>query len=105
MSAWYIFSSLGFYPVTPGSPYYALGSPLVEEATIDLGNGKTLKIIVKNQSPENVFVKELSINGEEIQGFLISHDEIMAGGEMVFEMSSECGGPPFGSVHNDNGIE
>ena len=53
MSAWYIFSCLGFYPVTPGSPYYAIGSPNVKEATIHLGNGKTLKIIAKNQSKEN----------------------------------------------------
>ncbi len=60
MSAWYIFSSLGFYPVTPGSPYYALGSPNIKEAIIHLENGKTLKIIAKNQGKENVYVKGVS---------------------------------------------
>ena len=53
MSAWYIFSALGFYPVCPGSDEYALGSPLVKSAEIDLGNGKILKIKVENQSAEN----------------------------------------------------
>ena len=54
MSAWYIFSALGFYPVCPGSDEYALGSPLVKSAEIDIGNGNVLTIKVENQSPENV---------------------------------------------------
>jgi predicted alpha-1,2-mannosidase len=88
MSAWYIFSSLGFYPVTPGSNGYALGSPLVEEAVIHLDNGKRLKISAKNQSGENVYVRSVSVNGRIVEGNIIRHWDIVNGGEIVFEMSS-----------------
>lgn len=88
MSAWYIFSSLGFYPVTPGSPYYALGSPLVIEAKIHLDNGNTLTIKTTNQSVENVYVKSVSINGKIIRGNQLSHSNIVNGGELIFEMSN-----------------
>ena len=88
MSAWYIFSSLGFYPVTPGSAEYALGSPLFKTAMIHLDNGKLLKIIANNQSTENVFVKSVSVNGKKIEGNTITHHEIINGGEIVFEMSN-----------------
>jgi len=88
MSAWYVFSSLGLYPVTPGSPYYALGSPLVKEAILHLENGKTLKIIAKNQSKDHVFVNKVILNGKELEGFLIPHQDLMAGGELIFEMSN-----------------
>lgn len=89
MSAWYIFSSLGFYPVTPGSADYALGSPLVKEAKIHLENGKTLSITANNQSKENVYVKSISINGKPIEGTSISHQDIMNGGKIIFEMSNQ----------------
>lgn len=88
MSAWYIFSSLGFYPVTPGSTQYALGSPKVKEAIINLENGNTLKITAKNQSKENVYVSRVTLNGKEIKDFTIDHKDLMAGGELVFEMSN-----------------
>lgn len=88
MSAWYIFSSLGFYPVTPGSPNYALGSPLVKEATIHLQNGKTLTIKANNQSKENVYVTKVSINGKVLENNTISHKDIVNGGTLVFEMSN-----------------
>jgi len=87
MSAWYIFSSLGFYPVTPGSTTYALGSPLVKEAILQLENGKTLKIIANNQSAEHVFVSEVKLNGQLIIGNEIEHQDLMEGGELIFEMS------------------
>lgn len=87
MSAWYIFSALGFYPVTPGAPYYAIGSPLIKEATIHLANGKTLRIIAKNQSKENVYVKRISVNGKILEGATLSHDDLINGGKIVFEMS------------------
>ena len=89
MSAWYIFSSLGFYPVTPGSPYYALGSPLVKDAIITLENGKTLHIKVKNQGKKNVYVKNVTVNGKKITNNLISHFDIVNGGEIIFEMSNK----------------
>ena len=88
MSAWYIFSSLGFYPVTPGSTYYALGSPLIKEAKIHLDNGNELIIKVKNQSNKNVYVKSVTINGKKLTGTLLSHQDIMNGGEIIFVMSS-----------------
>lgn len=88
MSAWYVFSALGFYPVTPGSAYYALGSPLVKEAVIHLENGKTLKIIAKNQSKENIYVRNVLVNGQAIRGTQFSHNHIKNGGEIVFEMSN-----------------
>lgn len=89
MSAWYVFSSLGFYPVTPGSIDYALGSPKVKEAKIHLDNGKTLTIKANNQSKENVFVQNVSINGKPLENNLLSHYDIMNGGELVFEMSNQ----------------
>ena len=88
MSAWYIFSSLGFYPVTPGSPNYALGSPLVTKAVIHLGNGKTLVIKANNQSKENIYVQSVSVNGKTIEGTLLSHQDIINGGDIIFEMSN-----------------
>ncbi|NMM47724.1 GH92 family glycosyl hydrolase [Marinigracilibium pacificum] len=89
MSAWYIFSSLGFYPVTPGSAEYSIGSPLVKEAKIHLSNGKNLKIIAKNQSRENVYVKSISVNGQMLRGNILTHSDIVDGGEIIFEMSSK----------------
>ena len=88
MSAWYIFSALGFYPVTPGSIYYALGSPLVKEAKIHLDNGNELIIKAKNQSNDNMYVSSVTINGKKLTGTLLSHQEIMNGGKIIFEMSN-----------------
>ena len=88
MSAWYIFSSLGFYPVTPGSERYALGSPNVKNAILNLENGKSLEIKTINQSMKNVYVKSLKINAKTIDRNYILHSEIMNGGEFVFEMSA-----------------
>lgn len=87
MSAWYIFSSLGFYPVTPGSDRYALGSPNVKNAILNLENGNRLEIKTIHQSMKNVYVKSLKINGKTIDRNYILHSEIMNGGEFVFEMS------------------
>ena len=88
MSAWYVFSSLGFYPVTPGSGKYAIGSPLVKKAIIQLENGNTMTISVKNQSKDNVYVHNVTINGKPLKGNQLSHSQIMKGGEIVFEMDS-----------------
>ena len=89
MSAWYIFSSLGFYPVTPGSLNYALGSPLIKEAVIHLENGKDLSIIANNQSKENIYVKSVKVNGIVIKENLISHTDIENGGTLIFEMTNK----------------
>jgi predicted alpha-1,2-mannosidase len=88
MSAWYIFSSLGFYPVAPGSDEYALGSPLVKEATLKLENGKTFTITAKNQSAKNVYVQKVELNGKPLNSTTIKHNDIMGGGTLVFFMSA-----------------
>ncbi len=87
MSAWYIFSALGFYPVAPGSPEYALGSPAVHGATINLENGKTFRIRVKNQSDQNVYVKEARLNGQQLTRPFLAYQDIVSGGELVFTMA------------------
>ena len=87
MSAWYLFSSLGFYPVAPGSVNYALGSPAVKEATLNLDNGNTFKVEAKNQSEKNVYVRKVELNGKELTEPFITHDQVMNGGTLTFYMS------------------
>ncbi len=84
MSAWYILSSLGFYPVAPGSEDYAIGSPAVENAVLHLENGKNFEIEAVNQKPENVYVEKILLNGKEIKNFTLKHSEIMNGGKLSF---------------------
>ncbi len=86
MSAWYLFSALGFYPVNPAEGKYVFGSPVVDEAKMALPNGKQFIIKALNNSNSNINVKSTSLNGEKINRYYITHDEIMQGGELVFEM-------------------
>jgi predicted alpha-1,2-mannosidase len=86
MSAWFVWSALGFYPVTPGSPYYALGSPLFDSALVHLENGKTVRLIAKNNSLTAVYVRSLSIDGVVQDVNLITHDQLTHAKEVVFEM-------------------
>ncbi|SNC77143.1 alpha-1,2-mannosidase, putative [Hymenobacter gelipurpurascens] len=88
MSAWYVFTALGFYPVAPGSDEYALGSPVVQGATLRLENGKTFTIQVKNQSDKNVYVKQATLNGKILTRPFLKHSDIVQGGELVFTMSA-----------------
>ena len=89
MSAWYIFSALGFYPVAPGSEDYSLGSPAVNKAVIRLENGKTFTILADNQGDNNVYVKKVTLNGQQLTGHTLTHGQIMAGGTLVFYMSAK----------------
>lgn len=89
MSAWYIFSSLGFYPVCPGSDQYVIGSPLAKEAIIHLENGKNFTVRSVNLSDKNVYVKSIKLNGRPYQKNFITHSDIQNGGELVFEMSNK----------------
>lgn len=89
MSAWYIFSSLGFYPVCPGSVDYYLSSPVFPKAEIQLENGRTFSIVAENASPENIYVKSVKLNGMKQTRPSISHWAIMAGGTLKFEMTSQ----------------
>ena len=89
MSAWYIFSALGFYPVAPGSDQYALGSPAVMNAVLQLPNQKTFSIKASNQSPTNIYVQRVLLNGKELKRKFITHREIMDGGDILFVMGSK----------------
>ncbi|MCF6170718.1 MAG: GH92 family glycosyl hydrolase [Bacteroidales bacterium] len=86
MSAWYVLSAMGFYPVTPGSPNYILGTPAFEQAEIRLENGNTFRIKANNLSPGNFYVQSVNWKGEPWTKSYITHDMIMEGGELVFEM-------------------
>ena len=89
MSAWYIMSALGFYPVTPGLDIYAIGSPLFDRATIHLENGNKFIVQANNNSPQNVYIQSATLNGVPYFKSYISHEEIMNSGEMIFEMGPE----------------
>lgn len=89
MSAWYVFSALGFYPITPGSTQYAIGSPLFSRASISLENGRTFTVTAENNSRENVYIQSATLNGRPIERNWIDHSEIMAGGELHFVMGPE----------------
>ena len=88
MSAWYLFSSLGFYPVCPGSTDYAIGSPGVVSATIHLENGQTLEIQTEGQSETAVLVDQVFWNGEEIKDWTLNHLDLMQGGTLKYIMQS-----------------
>ncbi|PQB07684.1 hypothetical protein BST83_11345 [Polaribacter filamentus] len=88
MSSWYIFSSLGFYPVSPADSEYVIGSPLHEKVSVKLDSGKTLVVKTVNNSLENKYVKSAVFNGKELENLIITHDMIMGGGELLIEMSA-----------------
>jgi predicted alpha-1,2-mannosidase len=87
LSAWYIFSALGFYPVA-GSDIYQIGAPLFEKAEMMIGD-KTLTIIADNYSPENIYVKKVTLNGNILDRWWFRHSEIAQGGVLRFEMSKD----------------
>ena len=89
MSAWYMFSAMGFYPVAPGSAEYAIGSPAVNSAIIHLENGKTFSIEAIGQSSKNVYVKKVTLNGQPITNYTLKHADILNGGKLVFLMSAK----------------
>jgi predicted alpha-1,2-mannosidase len=89
MSAWYIFSALGFYPVAPASDQYWLGSPAIATATVNLESGKTFFVEAIDQSDKNVYVKKVMLNGQPLNRRYITHEEIMNGGKIVFYMSAK----------------
>ena len=87
-SAWFVFSSLGFYPVAPVTGQYVIGSPLFEEVTIELSNGKELKINAKNNSAKNIFINDFKLNELESNKNWLDHADLRKGGVIDFEMSS-----------------
>ena len=89
MSAWYVFSALGFYPVFPADGRYVFGSPLCREAKIKLANGKTLKIVAHGNGAGASYVREVRFNGKEIKSPYITHEQIMSGGYLEYFMSED----------------
>ena len=89
MSAWYIFSAMGFYPVSPASGEYVIGAPQLDEAVIRLPGNKTFMIRARNHTPENRFVQQILLNGKPYHQPVITHATIMQGGVMEFVMGSQ----------------
>jgi hypothetical protein len=108
MSAWYVFSAMGFYPFNPCGGEYVIGAPQVPKVTIKLGRryegegrryeGEVFTVIAKNLSRENKYVKSVTLNGKPIADWKIRHADIMRGGELVFEMTATppCRPYPYG---------
>ncbi|MGF1637022.1 MAG: GH92 family glycosyl hydrolase [Cyclobacteriaceae bacterium] len=88
-SAWYVFSSLGFYPVTPGQPSYVFGSPLFKKVILNLENGNKFVIEAPANSSTNVYIESVELNGSKISKNWINHNDIMKGGRIVFEMTNK----------------
>ncbi len=87
MSAWLIMNAMGIYQVAPGNPVYSIGRPLFSEMTVNLGNGKQLRVKADNFSKDNIYIAGLTLNGKPIDKPFVSHADLMQGGELVFEMS------------------
>lgn len=89
MSAWYLFSAMGFYPVNPANGIYCLGSPQLPKCTINLENGKIFAISTKNSSDENIYIQKIYLNGKPYNKLYIRHSDIMNGGTMEFVMGNK----------------
>ena len=89
MSAWYVFSAAGFYPVTPGSTIYAIGSPLFPEVRFNLENGKSFVVKAHGASERNVYIQSATLNGKPYARSYLDHRDLMSGGELVFEMGAQ----------------
>jgi predicted alpha-1,2-mannosidase len=89
MSAWYVLSAMGFYPVCPGNGEYAIGTPLFDEVKISLENGKTFTITSKRETVGSFFVKDLQLNGKKHASTVLKHTDIMGGGKLVFTLHNK----------------
>ena len=88
LSSWYVFSAMGFYPVTPGKAEYVLGSPIFEEVKIDLGDGKKFVIKAPFVSKQNKYIQSVKLNGVDFEGYILPHDAIAKGGTLILDMGS-----------------
>ena len=89
MSSWYVLSSLGFYPVTPGYDYYTIGTPLFKKAKINLENNNSFIIKAQNVSDKNIYVQAAKLNGQEYNKSFLHHSTILNGGELEFIMGNK----------------
>jgi len=89
MSAWYVFSAMGFYPVNPAGGIYIFGSPLLEEVEMNLENGNKFKITAHNLSEENIYIQSVKLNGKAYKNVWIKHEDIVKGGALEYVMGSK----------------
>ncbi|HEX5964597.1 MAG TPA: GH92 family glycosyl hydrolase, partial [Pyrinomonadaceae bacterium] len=89
MSAWYVLSAAGFYPVTPGSTTYAIGTPLFPEVEFNFENGKSFTVRARNVSARNIYIQSAKLNGRPYRKSYLDHADLLAGGELNFEMGSK----------------
>ena len=92
MSAWYVFSAMGFYPVNPADGRYIIGSPLLDECTLKLAGNKEFRIRTIRKSPEDIYIQSVTLNGKKHKDFFITHQDIMNGRTMVFKMGKKPSG-------------
>jgi predicted alpha-1,2-mannosidase len=90
MSAWLLFTALGFYPVTPGSGEYVIGRPFVDRVVLNLPNGKRFTVVAEGLSDANRYVGDVQLNGKALARTFVRHDEIVAGGELRFVMQAKA---------------
>ena len=90
MSAWYVMSAMGIYPVCPGKPIYEIGTPIFDKIKIRLENGKSFIITANNVSDENFYIQSAEFNGKKYEKYYIQHSEIMKGGNLNFKMDKSA---------------
>ena len=86
MSAWYVFSSIGFYPVCPGTPEYYIGTPSFDKVTLNLENGKKFVLSADGVSKDAFYIQKMSLNDKPFWGYKLSHKDILNGGKLKFQM-------------------
>jgi predicted alpha-1,2-mannosidase len=90
MSAFVVFSQMGFYPVTPGDPVYTIGSPVFEHVSMELANGKVFEIEARKASPENKYIQSAELNGLSLNIPWFSHEDLIQGGKLILEMGPKA---------------
>ena len=91
MSAWFVFSSMGFYPVDPISGKYEIGTPIFPEVKMHLANGKAFTVLAPDVSRENIYIQSVKLNGRPYDKSYITHEQIMNGDTLEFEMGNQPG--------------
>ena len=89
MSAWYVFSAMGMYPVNPANGVYVFGSPLLDKAEMSISADKKFTVIAENNNKKNIYIQSVTLNGEPYSKSFITHKQIMEGGELVFKMGDK----------------
>ncbi len=100
MAAWFVFSSLGFYPVCPGSPYYAIGSPQFDRADVNPEGGRRFTVVTRKTGKDNRFIQSATLDGKPYTKNYLNHYDILKGGKLIFVMGDEPN-PEWGSAPTD----